>query len=109
MGFMDKVKAGASTAMVKAQQGMAQGQEKIEEMQAKRAADALLRALGAAYYAQQRTGGPSDAVASALAAVDEHVAKHGPIGEAAPPESTDPGTGAPDGGAYPPPPPPPAS
>lgn len=102
MGFMDKVKAGAEQAAAKAQQGMKQGQEKIGEMQAKRAADALLRELGSAYYAQQRSGGSADAVSAALSAVDAHVAEHGPLGEPAEPAAAAPPP-------PPPPPPPPAS
>jgi hypothetical protein len=80
MGFMDKVKAQAEQAMVKAQQGVAQGQTKIDELQTKRAADALVAALGTAYYAEQRQGGSQQAVTDALAAVDAHVAANGPIG-----------------------------
>lgn len=79
MGFMDKLMAQAETAVQKAQQGVAQGQAKVDELQAKRAADKLLRDLGAAVYAQQRAGGPADAVTAALAALDAHVGEHGPI------------------------------
>ncbi len=79
MGFMDKVKAQAEVAVTKAQQGVAQGQSKIEEFQDKRAADALLVKLGHAYYAEQRTGGATADVAAALAAVDAHVAENGPL------------------------------
>lgn len=79
MGIMDKVKAQAEQAMAKAQQGMSQGQAKLDTMQAKRGGDALLRELGAAYYASQRTGGPQEAVGSALAAIDAHVAANGPL------------------------------
>jgi hypothetical protein len=80
MGFMDKVKAQAEQAVAKAQQGVAQGQTKIDDLQTKRAADALIMALGAAFYAEQRQGGPQQAVITALSAVDAHVATHGPIG-----------------------------
>lgn len=80
MGLMDKVKAQAEQAVVKAQQGVAQGQAKLDEAQAKRAGDALLRNLGAAYYAAQRSDGSPEAVTAALAAVDAHVAGHGPVG-----------------------------
>jgi hypothetical protein len=59
MGFMDKVKQ-------QAEQAMATGNTD------------LLRALGTAYYAQQRQGGPADAVTSALAALDA-AAEDGPI------------------------------
>jgi hypothetical protein len=80
MGFMDKVKAQAEQAMVKAQQGVAQGQTKIDDLQTRRAGDALIAALGTAFYAEQRQGGSQQAVVAALAAVDAHVAAHGPIG-----------------------------
>ncbi|MHB1486854.1 MAG: hypothetical protein ACYCS7_07955 [Acidimicrobiales bacterium] len=79
MGLLDKVKAQAEQAMTKAQQGMTQGQAKLDQMQAKRHSDALLRDLGAACFAEQRQGGPAEAVVTALAALDEFVATQGPI------------------------------
>ena len=91
MGIMDKVKAQAEVAKAKAQEGLAQGQAKIEAFQDKRAADGLLRDLGAAVYAQQRSGGSSQAVDQAMAALDAHVAENGPIGaddDNAPPSIT---------------------
>lgn len=105
MGFLDKAKEAAAQAQQKAQQGLAQGQAKVGEMQTKRQGDALLHDLGAAYYAQQRSGGSADAVSAALAAIDTHVASNGPLdagaGAAAPmPPSSYPG-------AAPPPPRPP--
>jgi hypothetical protein len=80
MGLMDKVKAQTEQAMAKAQQGLAQGQSKLDAMQAKRAADGLLRELGAAVYAHRRNAGPAEAVEAALTALDAHVAEHGPLG-----------------------------
>jgi hypothetical protein len=79
MGLMDKVKAQADQAMVKAQQGLAQGQSKLDALQAKRAADALLRELGAAVHALHRGAGSQHDVDQAIAKVDAHVAEHGPI------------------------------
>jgi hypothetical protein len=70
MSFMDKVVSQAEQVTAKAQQGVAQGQAKLNELQASRARDALLRDLGAAYYAEQRSGGSPQAVARALAKVD---------------------------------------
>lgn len=87
MGLMDKVKQQAGQALVKAQQGVSQGQAKLDQVQAKRQADVLLRDLGAAYYAWQRTDGPKDAVDSAIRLVDEHVAAHGPLDPAAAPSA----------------------
>ncbi len=79
MGLMDKVKAQAEQAMAKAQQGVKEGQSKLDAMQAKKREDALLRDLGAAYYAQQRSGGSADAVDAALKVLDEHTAQHGAV------------------------------
>jgi hypothetical protein len=59
MGFVDKVKAQAAQVAEKAQEGMKSGQEKVEEAQSRRKAEALLRELGTLVYAQ-RTGGPSE-------------------------------------------------
>ena len=77
MGLLDKVKAQAEQVAAKAQQGASQGQAKLNAMQAKKHADALLRDLGAAYYAQLRHAGPSSAVEAALKAMDAHVSEHG--------------------------------
>ncbi|HEX4864332.1 MAG TPA: hypothetical protein VFV02_09680 [Acidimicrobiales bacterium] len=78
MGLMDKVKMQAEQAVAKAQQGMNQGQAKIDQLQAKRQWDGLLRDLGEAYYAQLRQGASRDAVDSALAALDSHAAQSAP-------------------------------
>jgi hypothetical protein len=78
MALIDKVKQQAEQAVGLAQHGLSQGQAKLGEVQAKRQAQALLRNLGAAYYAQQREGGSEAAVTAALAALDEHVAAHPP-------------------------------
>ena len=86
MGFMDKVKAQAEQAMAKAQAGVAQGQAKLDTMQAGHQQSDLLRALGAAVYAEQRQGGASDAVTNALAALDDFSATQGPIDLSAAPQ-----------------------
>ena len=70
MGLMDKVKSQAEVAVAKGKQGVAQGQAKVHDVQAKRQLENLYEALGAAYYAEQREGGPHDAVATALEAVE---------------------------------------
>lgn len=79
MGFLDKARVAAQQAVTKAQPLMAQGQAKIGDVQAKRERDGLLRDLGNAFYAEQRQGGSSEAVVSALRAIDTHVAQNGPI------------------------------
>ena len=53
MGFLDKVKEQAAVATTAAKDAAQKGQSKIEDAQAKRGADALLRDLGAAFYAAQ--------------------------------------------------------
>jgi hypothetical protein len=81
MGFMDKAREAAQQATVMAQQGLDKGQAKIDEVQTARAADGLMRRLGAAYYAEQRSAGSHDAVLAALAAIDAHIATNGPLGQ----------------------------
>lgn len=88
MGLMDKVKQQAEQALTKAQQGVAQGQAKLDEVQTKRQGDQLLRDLGAAYYAAERSGGPTEDVAKAIAAVDEHMAAQEAARAAAPASAT---------------------
>ena len=82
MGFLDKAREAAQQAATKAQQGVAQGQAKLDEVQTARAWDKLLRDLGTSYYAEQRSGGPHQAVVAALSALDAHVAANGPLGQA---------------------------
>ena len=101
MSFMDKAKAAAEQAMVKAQQGVAQGQAKLDTYTSGKQNSDLLHALGAAYYAQQRQGGSADAVTSALAALDAAAAGApidltAPAAPAAPPLGTPP-AGTPSG------------
>jgi hypothetical protein len=70
MPLFDKVKEQAAQAAQKAQEAAQRGQDKIEEAQAKRREDALLRDLGAAVYAE-RTG---TAGADSAAEIDRLVA-----------------------------------
>jgi hypothetical protein len=55
MGLMDKVKAQASQLAQKTQEAAQEGKAKLDQAQANRRGDALLRQLGAAVYAE-RTG-----------------------------------------------------
>lgn len=76
MGFLDK-------AMSQVQQAAKQGQDKLDDLQAKKAADGLLRDLGAWYYASE-TGrdngqGPGE-IARILGELQAHEAEHGPLG-----------------------------
>ncbi len=77
--FVDKMRVSAQQAVQQAQDGMAQGQAKLDAFQLRRQADRLLRDLGAACYAERRRGGDPQAVAAALARVDAHIAEHGPV------------------------------
>ena len=54
MGFMDKVKAQATVLADKAQTGVQQGQTKLQEMQASKQVDHLLRELGAYVFLSER-------------------------------------------------------
>lgn len=69
-GFLDK-------AREQAQRGLSQGKEKVEEVQAQRAGNDLLRKLGAAYYSEQRGSGSAVQVQQALSALEAHIAQHG--------------------------------
>ena len=79
MTLVDKAKVAAEKAAARGKQGVAQGQAKLEAIQAKRKADALLRDLGGAYYAESRHGGGHDSVESALKALDAHEQEHGAV------------------------------
>jgi len=109
MGLLDKVKATAATATEAAKDAAAKGQAKMNEAQAKKAADGMLRDLGAAYYASQtgRSTPTTEAdIERLVAALQAHEAEHGAITLA--PESTAAApTAAPAGDASAPPPPPP--
>ncbi len=63
MGLMDKVKAQASQVAQKTQETAQGGKAKLDQAQANRRADALLRQLGAAVYAEHAGGGTGDSQA----------------------------------------------
>ncbi|MFV8129545.1 hypothetical protein [Streptomyces syringium] len=69
-GFLDRAKE-------QAQRSMAQGKEKLEEVQAQRAGGDLLKKLGAAYYAEKRGSGTPEATQRALSELDGHITAHG--------------------------------
>lgn len=79
MPLFDKVKEQAAQAAQKAQEAAARGQGKIEDAQAKRREDALLRDLGAAVYAE-RTGtagaGGSAEVDRLVGEITKHRSEH---------------------------------
>ena len=109
MGLLDKVKATAATATEAAKDAAAKGQAKMNEAQAKKVADGMLRDLGAAYYATQ-TGRSTPAteadVERLVAALQAHESEHGQI-TLAPESAAAAPTAAPAGDTAAPPPPPP--
>jgi hypothetical protein len=82
MGFMDKVKAQASTLAEKAQEGAKAGQGKLSSMQSKRQSDSLLLELGGIVYLERqgRATAGADARANELVSrLQAHEAEHGQI------------------------------
>jgi hypothetical protein len=86
MSFLDKVKeqatAAAASAAAAAKDAAEKGQSKLDEMQAKSAADAMLRDLGALSYAsvtdREQPGGEA-AATQLVAALQAHEAAHGSL------------------------------
>ncbi len=82
MPIFDKVKAQATQLAQKAQEAGKAGQSKIEEVQARRRADAMLRDLGAAIYAE-RSGRADSTTAKditrLLAELSDFESEHGPL------------------------------
>ena len=109
MGLLDKVKAQATAATEMAKDAAAKGQAKMNDVQAKKTADGMLRDLGAAFYATKtgRSTPTTDAdIEQLVASLQAHESEHGqitlaPESAAAAPTATPTG----DGGAPPPPPP----
>lgn len=90
--MLDKVKTQAASATAAAKDAAQRGQAKLDAIQAKRAADILLRNLGAVVYAQRsgRAAPTADADAERIvASLKAHEAEHGPIDLGA--ESPEPG------------------
>jgi hypothetical protein len=107
MGLLDKVKAQATAATELAKDAAAKGQAKLDEAQAKRAAEGLLRDLGAAFYATKsgRATPTTDSdIERLVTALQQYESDHGPLTLA--PESPAAGpTAAPTGDGTTPPPP----
>ncbi len=84
MALMDKMKAQASQLAQKAQEAGKAGQAKLEDVQARRRADGILRDLGAAVYAQRsgRAGSEGDAeIDRLLSELTTFESEHGPLDE----------------------------
>jgi hypothetical protein len=85
MALMDKMKAQAAQLAQKAQEAGKAGQSKLEEVQARRRADGLLRELGQAVYAQHTgtaTPETSAQIEKLIADLTTYEAEHGPLGAA---------------------------
>ena len=82
MPLFDKVKAQATQVAQKAQEAGKAGHAKLDEVQAKRKADALFRDLGAAVYAE-RTGhgdaGTTAEIERLVDAITAHEAENGAV------------------------------
>ena len=82
MGFLDKVKEQAAVASAVAKDAAVKGQAKLEDVQAKRAADVILRDLGVAVYAQQTDRAsattPAD-IDRLVGALKRHESEHGAL------------------------------
>jgi hypothetical protein len=80
---MDKVKEQASSAAAAAKEAGKKGQAKVDEIQAKKAADGVLRQLGLAFYLQ-KTDRASDStngdIAGYLESLKAYESEHGPLG-----------------------------
>lgn len=82
MGFLDKVKEQGSALAGKAQEGISQGQAKLDEAQAKKKANQLLGELGAWQWAmtQGRDGGVGAVQIERIRGeLTAHEAEHGPV------------------------------
>jgi hypothetical protein len=98
MGFLDKAKEAADRAVAATQQAAQQGQAKFDTYQSGKGEGELYRALGEAFFNEQRRGGDRALVVEALSALDQHFAAAAAAAQAAPPAPTA-GYGAPAAGA----------
>jgi hypothetical protein len=109
MGLLDKVKAQATAATEMAKDAAAKGQAKLDEAQAKKAAEGMLRDLGAAFYATKagRATPTTDSdIQRLVTALQHYESEHGPLTLAPEtPAAAPTATAAGDGAAAPPPPP----
>ena len=80
MGLMDKVKAQATVLAQKTQETAREGMARLDQATAQRHADALLRNLGALYYAEQTGRGAPDSadqIAKLISEISAHEAENG--------------------------------
>ena len=110
MGLLDKVKAQATAATEMAKDAAAKGQAKMNDAQAKKTADGMLRDLGAAFYATKtgRSTPTTDAdITQLVTSLQAHESEHGQITLAPESAAAAPTATPADGSAAPAPPPPP--
>ena len=103
MGLMDKVKAQATQVAQKAQEAGKAGQAKLGAAQGKKREDALLRDLGAAFYADKTGKGTAENAAEIeriLAELRAHEAEHGAVSTAPTAGATEGAASATEGGDY---------
>jgi len=82
MGLLDKVKAQATQAQAVAKEAAQKGQAKLDQVQAKRAADGMLHDLGVAYYAQtsgRGAAGTQSDIDRLIEALQAHEQTNGPL------------------------------
>jgi len=72
MSILDKAKAAADRARGRARHGAALGRARLTQVQARRQHARLVRQLGEACYAEHSGEGTHEAVARAVAALDDH-------------------------------------
>jgi hypothetical protein len=106
MGIMDKARTQAQQLAQKAQDGAKGAQGKLEDVQAKRRADALLRDLGAWHHAQHEgrdNGRAGGQIARLLGELRAHETEHGALVVPSEPGGPDPSPAAPPSPSAPPP------
>jgi hypothetical protein len=80
MGLMDKVKAQATQLAQKTQEAAQEGKAKLDQAQANRRGDILLRQLGAAVFAERTGRGTADTQATIdqlVSAISDHESENG--------------------------------
>lgn len=80
MGLMDKVKAQANTLAQKTQETAREGKARLDQAQANRRADMMLRNLGALLYAERTnrgTPGTQDQISKLITDIQAHEAENG--------------------------------
>jgi hypothetical protein len=105
MGLMDKVKAQANQLAQKTQETAREGKARLDQAQANRRADMLLRNLGALVYAERTNRGTPDTedqISKLVSDLQAHEAENGinlsPSGSASVPPQGGPSQGGPSDG-----------